>query len=87
MKTVTDQTLQIFPEKEEFMFCYYWSLCYLLVMDETGSEYLFPGFAEKVVQTRTDDKIDSKVSALFTAVFNYMYAIANNYQEGENTEF
>lgn len=74
----------MFPEKEDFIFCYFWSLMYTLVMDDSGGDelgHLFPQFAAKLGSASADGsaKLDSKVSELFTNCFNAIHGIVSSY--------
>ena len=58
-KTENFQSVQIYPHRDEMLFCYYWSLVYWLVMSGDSTEYMFPDFAKKIIRSETS-KVDSK---------------------------
>jgi len=82
MKTSTRSLLQMFPDKENVMYCWYFSLLYVMVLEDLPGEYVFPQYAEKVL-SKQDDDVDSKVSSLYTSVFENVALVIGSYQAGQ----
>ena len=45
-KTRTYQEVCIYPEKEYFLYDWYWSMAYTCIIDTSNKEYIFPEFAK-----------------------------------------
>ena len=81
-KTGKYQELCIYPERENFLFDWYWSMAYLCIMDTTDKEFIFPKFA-KVVFKKGESTIDSKVSKLFKIIYEHFYQLVQQYRKGK----
>lgn len=82
-KTSTTHDMQLFPHRDDFFLCYYFSLSYLLIVGEHNSKEsnLFPRFAEKVF----DDtgSVDSKVANFFNCVIDKYWHMMTEYCSGK----
>ncbi len=84
-KTSTQSDHQIFPHRDEFFFCFYFSLAYLLVIASStfDSVKLFPNFAEKVFDS--EQRVDSKVATFFNKCIDYFWQLMYDYARGKET--
>ena len=77
-KQGTEQDLCIYPHRDALYEDYYFSLIYLIIMNNMSStgnnEFMFPTFAAKA-SVESNDQGDSKVSEYWTTVFQTMCVI------------
>ena len=81
-KTGKYQELCIYPERECFLYDWYWSMAYTCIMDTSDNEYIFPKFA-KVVFKSGESKIDSRVSFMFRKIYEHFYELVQQYRKGQ----
>ena len=81
-KTRTYQELCIYPEKECFLYDWYWSMAYTCIMDTSNNEYIFPEFARTVCKSG-ESRIDSRVSTIFRKIHEHFYKLVQQYRKGQ----
>ena len=63
------QTIPIYPHRDGILEDFYFSMVYLTVMTGCENKYVFPMFSDAALKT-TSNKSDSKVSSLWTKLFD-----------------
>jgi hypothetical protein len=83
-KTSTHDDHQIFPHRDEFYFCYYFSLAYLLLLVPINvmSTKLFPTFSEKVFDS--NKRVDSRVATFFNKCADEFWQLMYEYANGQS---
>ena len=81
-KTGKYQELCIYPEKECFLYDWYWYMAYTCIMDTSDDEYIFPEFANVVFKSG-ESKIDSRVSFMFRKIYEHFYELVQQYRKGQ----
>ena len=74
-KTGVLQDLDVFPHKESWEMCYYFSGAYNLIMQNGyGGDFVYPKFGEKALNENEHEKKNSLVSKLWTDAFKTVVA-------------
>lgn len=80
-KTSTTMDHRIFPHRDTFFLCYYFSFGYLLLLRESSDSNLFPSFSEKLRDS--EKRIDSRVATFFNKTIDMFWTLMYDYAKGE----
>ena len=80
--TRTYEEVCIYPEREFFLYEWYWSLAYTCALDPFNDKFIFPEFSKTFFKTG-EFRIDSKVSHMFRKVCEHFYDLVQKYRKGE----
>ena len=81
-KTSTTSDHRIFPHRDSFYLCYYFSLAYLLIVGSSkrNDNNLFPSFCDKVYNA--NKQVDSKVATFFNKCIDHFWQLMYDYAKG-----
>ena len=68
IKTFDDQTLSIFPHRENYLICWYHSLASYLLVNDSPDENLFPDLASLVADDLSSDNTKKKLTLTLTVL-------------------
>ena len=80
-KTRTYQEVCIYPEREFFLYDWYWSMAYTCIINPTNEGYIFPKFSKTVFKSG-ESIIDYRVSLLFRKIYEHFYKLVQHYKKG-----
>ena len=86
LKTDHENSQHMYCHKNSMFQDFYFTYLYLLVLDENSdSNYIFPTFADKVLVKNQNGKtvVDSRVSEVFSSIFNTMSKAVDDYKQGK----
>jgi len=82
-KNENEQHLHVVPHRNNFMLCWYFTFaCNILVGGyEAKTDYIFPLMAELALKENEEDKVVSRVSGKFTALYKSVLSVIKNLRE------
>ena len=79
-KARTNQEICISPEREFFLYDWYWPMKYTCAIDPSNNNLIFHEFAKTVLKSGNSG-IDSNVYHIFRKVYELFYGIVQKYRK------
>ena len=81
-KTRTYQEVCIYPEREFFLYNWYWSMACTCIIDPSNKEYIFPEFAKTLSRVGSPELIPGSPSC-FKKIYEHFYKLVQHYKKGQ----